>query len=171
MSIEQEIAAWDGKSADEIREIYASYSAQPDFADTVIRLIHRVPAQRGATWLLKAWLESGNSLEKGQVREVYSLLPALEHWETKLHVLQCIPFMPIEAGVSENVDAFLRAAVTDSNKFVRAWSYNGFYELATQFPEYRAEVEERLASAMEDEAASVKARIRNIMKRGFESSA
>ena len=94
------------------------------------------------------------------------MLDKLEHWETKLHILQSIPFMPIEITERKKVDAFLRETLTDPNKFVRAWSYNGFYELAMQHSEYLNETKQFFEMAMRDEAASIKARIRNIMKKG-----
>lgn len=167
LRIEQEIAAWDGKSADDIRAIYEAYHEQPDFADTIIKLTQSTSHQNGSTWLLKAWLEAGNELGAEQIQALYALLPLLEHWEARLHLLQCIPHVPIPEDRRRDVDAFLRQTRTDSNKFVRAWSYNGLYELATQFPQYADEVEQLFVVAMQDEAASVKARIRNIAKKGF----
>ena len=167
MSIEQEIMAWDGKSADDIRVVYKAYREQPGFADTIINLTDDEHYQKGATWLLKAWLESGNKLKKSQIAKIYGLLNKLRHWEAKLHLLQCIPFMPIETTDRKSIDTFLRATLTDANKFVRAWSYNGFYELAAQHPEYKEEVKKFFEMAMRVEAPSVKARIRIIMKKGF----
>ncbi len=57
--------------------------------------------------------------------------------------------------------------LTDHNKFVRAWSYNGFFELSRQHSEYLDETKQFFQMTMRDEAPSVKARIRNIMKTGF----
>ena len=70
MSIEQEIATWDGKSADDIEAIYKSHYLQAGFADTVISLTMDTACQKGATWLLKAWVESGNKLEKSQIKTI-----------------------------------------------------------------------------------------------------
>ena len=167
MNIEQEIVAWDGKSADDIRVVYKAYRGHPNFAESIINLLEDEPYQKGATWLLKAWLESGNKFEASQITKIYGLLNKLRHWETKLHLLQCIPFMPIETIDRKNIDIFLRGTLTDTNKFVRAWSYNGFYELAEQYPEYKEEVKIFFKMAMRDESPSVKARIRTIMKKGF----
>jgi len=98
---------------------------------------------------------------------VYKSLGTQEHWEAKLHILQSLPYLPIAERNRKAVEAFLRLTLTDANKFVRAWSYNGFYELARQHPKYQAETEQFFQMAMRDEAASVKARIRNIMKKGL----
>ncbi len=167
MSIEQEVADWDGKSADVIRQMYQSYHKQADFSDSIVRLLSKIRCQKGATWLLKAYVESGNQLEQEQIKVISGLLPKLEHWETKLHILQSLPFITIDKAARINIETFLRESITDYNKFVRAWAYNGFYELAKQYPEYQVEVTQFFEMAMRDEAASVKARIRNIMKKGF----
>ena len=167
MLSEQEIAAWDGKSAADIRSLYDSHASETTFADTVIALSFTQASQIGATWLLKTWLEGGNALEQGQVSTIYASLDQLKYWEAKLHVLQSIPFMPITEVQSNNVYSFLRLTLTDHNKFVRAWSYNGFYGLSHQHSRYLNETKQYFEMAMRDEAPSVKARIRNIMSKGF----
>ena len=167
MSIEQEIASWDGKSADDIKKIYDTHSAEGNFCEKVSSLLSTESCEKGATWLLKAWLEAGNELEQAQVERIYGLLGKLKNWEAKLHVLQSIPLMPITDHASDSLYAFLRVTLTDSNKFLRAWSYNGLYELSRQHSKYVDETKMYFEMAMRDEAPSVKARIRNDMKKGF----
>lgn len=167
MDLEQEIAAWDGKSAMDIAAVYNRHQDDPEFINTTISLIEDTAYEKGATWLLKTWLKAGNSIDKVQVEKVYSSINTLADWESRLHMLQSIPFMPIADNDKKKVELFLRVTLSDPNKFVRAWSYNGFYELARQYPDYSAEVKQFFTMAMNDEAASVKARIRNLMKKGF----
>ena len=167
MSIKQEIKAWDGKSAEAIQAIYDSHHMKQDFADIIIGLSNDRSIQNGATWLLKTWLTSKNQLDNLQAKTICVLLNKFDHWESKLHALQCIPYMQIQKSECKKVEKFLRESLNDKNKFVRAWSYNGFYELAIQHPEYQKEAKQMLDEAMQDEAASVKARIRNILKKGF----
>ena len=167
MRIEQEIAAWDGKSAVDIKSIYDVFSSETNFADSIIALSFTQACEKGATWLLKAWLEAGNVLDQAQVAKIYGSLDQLEHWEAKLHVLQSIPFMSIAEADSSNLYNFLKLSLTDQNKFVRAWSYNGFYELSMQHSIYLNETKQYIEMAMRDETPSVKARIRNIMKKGL----
>ena len=167
MHIKQEIAAWDGKSAADIKLIYEAHNADSNFVDNIVALSFTQAYEKGATWLLKAWLEAGNTLEQSQIAKIYGSLQQLQHWEAKLHVLQSIPFMPIAAAESNKVYNFLRLTLSDQNKFVRAWSYNGFYELSTQHSRYLDETKQYFEMALRDEAPSVKARIRNIMKKGF----
>lgn len=167
MFIQQKIALWDGKSSDDVRAIYDAHNADSNFADTIIALSLTEACERGATWLLKAWLEAGNELEQHQIAKIYGSLDQLKHWEAKLHILQSIPFMPITDAACSNLYTFLRNTLTDPNKFVRAWSYNGFYELSLQHSEYIDETKQFFEMAMRDEAPSVKARIRSAMKKGF----
>ena len=167
MSIESQISKWDKKSADDIRAINQNYYKDSEFSNTLISMLKDTLLQVGASWLLKAYLESKYPLSQEQIKAIYSSLNLLEPWEAKLHILQCMPYMPIDKDSKNNVTVFLRLTLTDLNKFVRAWSYNGFYELARQYPDHREETEQFFEMAMRDEAASVKARIRQIMKKGF----
>ncbi|TQV70728.1 hypothetical protein FKG94_20580 [Exilibacterium tricleocarpae] len=167
MSIKKAIAAWDGKSAQDIGAIYQSYGRAPSFIREVLLLLGGESSQQGASWLLKRFFEDGRELDAATVNKIYGLLPKLVDWQTKLHILQCIPYMPIEKRQAKRLQRFLQQCLTGDNKFVRAWAYNGFYELAVQHHEYEAQAREFFAMAMKDEAASVKARIRNLLKRGF----
>lgn len=167
MGIKQEIINWDGKSSHDITAIYDLYSKQDLFSSKLIEFTQQPELQKGATWLLKHHLECGWKIPTKEITKIYKLLPNLEHWEAKLHILQCIPYMPINKTSNKHVELFLRKCLLDNNKFVRAWAYNGFYLLSVQHPTYQQETQQLFELAMKDEAASVKARIRNIMKKGF----
>lgn len=167
MNIKQKMASWDGKSAAKIKSIYDIHKADDKFLDTIIDCLFVDNYEKGATWLLKAWLEAGNYIAPQQITHIYSSLEQLKYWEAKLHILQSIPFMPISNAESNKVHSFLRLTLTDQNKFVRAWSYNGFYELSRQHARYKSETNHFFEMAIRDEAQSVKARIRNIIKNGF----
>jgi len=58
----------------------------------------------------------------------------------------------------------VRIWLSDTNKFVRAWSYNALHLLAKVEPKFAAEVAEILRMGLEDEPPSVKARIRQCLK-------
>ena len=167
MSLELEIGSWDGKSSSDIDAIYTRHCEEDSFVSKMIELSHKVDLQKGSTWLLKRHLEEGQKLEANKCAVLFKLLPKLKHWESMLHILQCLPYIKIGRAEVKNVEAFIRKCLTDDNKFVRAWAYNGFYEISIQYPEYREETKQFFEMAMRDEAPSVKARIRNIMKKGF----
>lgn len=167
MDIKHRIATWDGQSVADIKAVYDAHCRDAHFADTIIALAATDACEKGATWLLKAWLEAGHRLQPDQTSTVFASLHQLSHWEAKLHVLQCLPFLSITDLQKTPVYHFLRLTLTDHNKFVRAWSYNGLYELSRQHSEYLHETRQYFDMAMRDEAPSVKARIRNILKKGF----
>ena len=163
-SLISEIQTWDGKSSDSISEIYYRYYQDTSFIKQLIASIKVIELQKGSTWLLKKYLEEKGELKAGEINKVYTLLPQLEHWEAKLHILQSISYMPIKTHLKKGVEAFLRKCVSDHNKFVRAWAYSGLHELASEHREYRDEVKTLLEEALQNESASVKARVRNAMK-------
>ena len=76
-------------------------------------------------------------------------------------MLQCVV---IPKGSERNIVWFLERNLHDENKFLRAWSYSGFYELARQHAEYRDYAIEQIERGEADKGAAVKARIRSIRK-------
>ncbi len=167
MSIKLEIEQWDGKSASDIGDVYDRHCHETSFVSDIVAFIENASLQKGATWLLKRYLENENKISENEVFDVYQKLGVIEKWESRLHILQSIPFMPIAKPDKKKVEAFLRGCLVDNNKFVRAWAYNGFYELTVQYTEYENVTKQFIERAMRDEAPSVKSRIRNIMKKGF----
>jgi hypothetical protein len=53
MSLEHEIASWDGKSSSDIGVIYTRYIDNKKFDSNIIELSRKAGLQKGATWLLK----------------------------------------------------------------------------------------------------------------------
>ena len=108
MTIEQEIRGWDGKSADAIRQVYNRHASSSSFLPDILDLIQQEPLQNGATWLLKRHVETTGCPENSAVAVIYDALPVLTHWETKLHILQIIPYLPIAETHRPAVETFLR---------------------------------------------------------------
>lgn len=167
MGIEQEILSWDGTSSDDLVAIYNRYKDDCIFVSQTVKLLKQDSTQQGALWLLKRYFENGGEIGCEQVAVIYKLLPLINQWQTKLLILQCMRYMKIGINEQKLVENFLRSCLNDNNKFLRAWAYNGFYEISTQFPEYKQETKQFFEMAMRDEVPSVKARIRNIVKNGF----
>ena len=164
MTLLEEIISWDNRSATALRSTYERHGDKGHFLGTILDHIEDVELQRAATWLLKRHLEVGNSLSPRGSRAILRALSYLEHWESKLHILQCLPYLEIPEDESIGLEQFLDCCLESDNKFLRAWAYNGFNELALRFPRYREEVNRMLTRAGDSEAASVRARIRNILK-------
>ena len=88
----------------------------------------------------------------------------LNNWDTKLHVLQILPSLTIPSQQFDPLQRNLKENTRSENKLLRAWSFNGLAVLADQHSSLRTEVNGILSSAQNDEAASVRARIRQISK-------
>ncbi|MDE0131797.1 MAG: hypothetical protein OXM62_03585 [bacterium] len=164
MTLLDEIASWDNKSAAALQSTYERHCDEEGFLATILEHIADVELQPAATWLLKRHLDAGNSLSPRGSRAILCVLPDQEHWESKLHILQCLPYLDIPEDESAGVEEFLDSCLESDNKFLRAWAYNGYNELSLRFPRYREEVNLMLTRAIESEAPSVRARIRNILK-------
>ena len=140
VALKDALAGWDGKSAPDIETIYDHYAQEPSFITSLVSLMRQPKLQDGATWLLKRYLEEEGELSGQTIASIYATLPYTVNWQAKLHLLQCIGFMPVRSSRKVPVESFVRRCLMDENKFVRAWAYSGFYELAMQYPEYHREM-------------------------------
>lgn len=166
MSLKDTVAAWDGKSVDAIARIYNANKADLVFGSQLIQSLGDPDCERGITWLIKHHLEEG--WQPRSAEETTALLNALKHtthWEARLHVLQCLPYLVIPPGQVKPLQSDLQTAIFDDAKFVRAWAYHGLYVLASQHPDVRSSAIAILKQAQETEAAaSAKVKIRNALK-------
>lgn len=114
------------------------------------------------TALLKRLAENGMRFTSEQRRTIFDSLAEVTDWESKLHLCQMLQHVKIAKGSQANVAWFLDRCLADPNKFLRAWAYNGFYELAKQHREYHQLTLDHLDRAEREKSAAVRARIRNI---------
>ena len=168
MTIRTDLAAFDGKQTDVLEALAAKCTPEPGLISELCTLAQkdeaRLPA--AATWMLKRFQEQGHVCSEEETAGLLGLFGSVGPWEAKLHLLQMLPGLVIPEDRAPALwtlvkgEGFLQAP----NKFVRAWSYNALAVLATQHPAYRKDAAALLAAAQEDEAASVRARIRNTLK-------
>lgn len=168
MDLLKELAAFDGKHTDPLEALAENLAPDAAVTAELITLAGRDDAklQTAASWLLKRLQEEGCAFSADQVEGLLDLLEQVEAWEARLHLLQMLPAWTLPAKRSHALrrlflsPGFLQAP----NKFLRAWTYNALAVLATQHTAFRPEVAALLQSGAEEEAASVRARIRNLVK-------
>jgi len=166
-SVIREIAAWDGKQVDSLKRLQQTLLPECSGLSLLVDLLEQnSELQVAVTWLLKHQLESGCELSMRAAERLLQLGVKLENWQSILHFLQFLEWLPIAESHRTNLEVALRDWITHENKFVRAWCYNAWYLLADQHPRYRHEVMLFFEMAMRDEAPSIKARIRKVKKRG-----
>ena len=165
--LQRDLAAWDGKTIEDIEQTLARYASNDDFTDAIVVLLSNTACHQGASWLLKRRFEQGVRLDIENTQQLINALSGLDNWQAKLHCLQSIGYLQIPSESVRALEYWDRHCLTDSNKFVRAWAYSAFFELADQYPKFRPEVLQFFELAARDEPASVLARIRQLKKRGF----
>lgn len=159
-----DLLSWDGHTTDQINEIYHRQIVDKQFIEHALNSLETPVLQSGVTWLLKKHLINKQKLDANQTSRIFKAAPKLQDWQARLHLLQSISYLVIGEKQKSTVECFLRDCLQDPNKFVRAWAYSGFYELALQYSEYRRETLHFMQLASTDEPASVHARIRQIRK-------
>lgn len=169
MNLTSEIAAWDKKSVDFITGVYQRYAAEPDFVGHIVSLTPDQTLQSGSTWLLKHYLEHHQKpIAAAWASAIFEQLDALVEWEAKLHILQSMAYLPVPEKCRETTKLFVLENINSEIKFIRAWAYSGYFQLAIQYPDLRPDAERLLKDALQnDPAASVKARIRQLFRKGF----
>ena len=168
MDLAAELAAFDGKHNVVLEALAARLAPEPAVIRELIKLAARDDAklQTAATWLLKRFHEDGHGFTTEQIAGLLNLFETVTHWEARLHLLQMLPGLAVPEARKDALFRLLKGAgfLHDPNKFVRAWSYNALAVMAEQFPALRATVAPLLAAGQEDEAASVRARLRRVVK-------
>ncbi len=173
MSLRSDIEQWDKKAVQPIARAYNAHASSPSYIDDLLGMLNEPTLEVGASWMLKHAIEAGDlvgeSLEPNQLTALYRDATRLTHWESRLHLLQIMEFLPIPTRATSNAERFVRDGLSSKHKFVRAWAFSGMHALATNHPEFQAEANMLFEQAVseENEPASVKARVRKLIKRGF----
>ena len=166
MDLAQHIKQWDGQSVSDLHDIYRQHSHSEQFFQQITSLCVNKDCELGATWLLKHHVECTGELDIKGFQTVLLHLPKFKQWQAQLHILQILNKSNITASARPVLEPFLRYGLSDANKLIRTWCFNGMYELAIKYPELQQEVLSLLTMAVQDEPASVKARIRKLLKKG-----
>ena len=166
LNLAEELGKFDGKHVASLQKLAAQILKHEGSVDEVLAIANSsdVNAQTAATWVLKQLQEKDAVFSSTQTEEVLLLLGSLTHWEAILHVLQMLDRFEIPSQNSQGLYRTLKHKLGDHHKLVRAWSYNGLFVLGEQHPRFRTEINGLLDDAKIDDAASVRARARNICK-------
>ena len=163
--LKDQLEGWDGIHMDYLTSIYNSFHEQSDFFDHLISLTSEQPQlQEGTTWLIKHHYDEKKELSKDQLDELLNSVAGLKHWAANLHVLQILPHIEIKSENYIIIDDFVRRSWNSDNKFVRAWSYQGLLELYKFQPSNKPELMALCEKAMINESASIKVKVRNLIK-------
>ena len=146
-----------------LKQIYQTYSRSEDFLSRLISCCESGNLEQSATWLIKRHLEAGRPADAQESSRIVSLLESASHWQTKLHILQSVRHLDIPGCDRQSCFSSLKILIRHRRNFVRAWAYDALYALAQQDAGLRGEAMQLFFAAQDDSAASVQARIRNIL--------
>ncbi len=156
---------WDGKHSAPLIQIYKDHQGQTLFFDDLVDICLEVPElQVPATWIIKHHVDQKKQVDNSLINKLLKAGKNYQGWETRIHMLQILPKVKMEEGTVPYVEEWVRKAMKDDNKFVRAWSYQGMYEVTKHIPEMKEELLLLCEDALEMESASIKARVRKVLK-------
>lgn len=162
--IEAELLGWDRRHVGVLAGLYDRTRDTDGFSDAVVDLATNPHTQVGATWLLKRHHENGHRLAAEQTGRLLLVGTQSDEWEAVLHILQIVPFYDDWSAQVEALEALVRANLDHKRPFVRTAATQAFAELARSAPEFTDELISRCESALQGESASVKARVRHILR-------
>ncbi len=160
------LAEWNGKHTQPLIDVYEGqqdYSAF--FKDLIDIYITHSEHQTAITWLFKHHYDAKQTIDQEILNVLYLTCNELTEWEARLHTLQIMPHIFIPREAYPQVETFVRKCLEDPKPFVRAWAYQGFYEITRYTPEYISELKSLCEQALQEEKASVKARVRKIIEK------
>ncbi|GAB5442155.1 MAG: hypothetical protein Fues2KO_25040 [Fuerstiella sp.] len=167
MSLIESLQKFDGKRTSELERLSDS---MPRNRDSVAQLLayaehDDTAVQVGSTWILKRWLEEGVPQVEKSAAALVQLLKYATYWEVRLHLLQMLASLRVPARTIPGLKKLLPGLLVNDNKFVRAWALSVLAEIADQQETMRKDVILTIRDAANDDAASVRARVRQIQKR------
>jgi len=164
--LERTLSSWDGKATAPLEQAYETYRNEPHFLEHLVDLCEAPTCQRGATWLLKHHFDRKGQLSDELAARHLTAIPLFDHWEAKLHFLQCFEHLRISEDAKVPLNRFIESEVTSANKFVRAWACYALAIFALRFPEHKEHALDTLKQAGNRETAgSVKVRIRKALEK------
>lgn len=159
--LREELAEYDGRSPTILSEISVRHRDKAGFqSDLVDLVLDEVPTiAEGATWMLKADLEQGCVLSPQDIERLASQVSGVKTWQTQLHICQSIRYLKVPKQVEQNIENWLTKLLDTRRPFLRAWSVDAYCRLLGGNSHKTKSLLERMEK---DEAASVRARVRNL---------
>ena len=158
------LAAYDGRTTSELTAIAEDWSDDAGYCAALITLAGSDEGHvaNGATWLIKAALEGEGAFSPAEIDQLIDTLPALMDWAAQLHVAQSLRLLDLPQARGQEIAEWLTPLLTHKRPFLRAWALDGMAHLARSLEGFDAEFTAALGAALEDDAASVRARARNL---------
>jgi len=158
------LSEYDGKATTFLGEAEAQYGDVEGYLDALIELLGDKDGHlaNGASWLIKSALEQEKLLTAEQVRALTAQLVSIEDWAAQLHICQSVRHVRVPEESAAKLAQWLDKLLDNKRPFLRAWSLDALSALAIQHSEYAGLFNSALQVAHGDDAASVRARARQL---------
>lgn len=164
--LEQHLLKFDGKAVSLLSETRIACNSLPGYLDDLIALSFdpRANVADGATWILKVELDDGTRLPPDAIQCIVASLGKIRSWQAALHLCQSVEKLSLTSAQAERFVVWARTYANHTRPFVRAWSLHARVVLGHKFPALEHEASMALQAAEVDQAASVRARARQLRK-------
>lgn len=162
--LREELSEYDGRSASILSEISMRHRGRARFLSDLVRLASdREPViSAGATWIMKVRLEQGQTLSRHDVGRLVRELEGVTAWQAQLHICQSVGHISVPEALVPDLESWLLQLLDAPRPFLRAWTVDAVCRLWGG----SSKTDAVLAQMQSDQAASVRARVRNL-KREF----
>lgn len=157
---------FDGKALSYLSETSLKFRSDPDYFAALVALAGDRTAHidSGATWLLKDYLDQGGRLAPDLVQPFLRQLIADPSWGAALHILQSVRRLDLHQVSDSAVFETISAYTAHARPFLRAWAVDAMWRMAQTFAGFETRARHAMDAALNDPAASVRARARQLLK-------
>lgn len=166
------LETYDGRAVSILSEAQMANRNAPGFPGELVRLCREPHGHiaDGASWILKAELETGTRLSDRDTRDLLAGLGAAPSWQTQLHLCQSVEHLDLSPAQARCVFDWARGLQRHQRPFLRAWGLNACVMMGLRFAELHEAALTALCDGETDTAASVKARARALRQRVDQSA-
>jgi len=161
-NLHSDIDRFDGKTTDNLVEISARYMGDPEYVSELLSVIsgNNPRHQTAGTWLIKRYVEEGKRVEGAEVEALAAASLSLAAFEAQLHVLQIVDRLTLTETSANDLSALAAASLHSHRALLRAWAFDTLVALAEYDERFSDAAALASKVALEDSAASVRARVR-----------
>lgn len=163
--LKHKLEQWNGKNVTFLKAVYSEYHQQALFFEKLFNwFCQDEKLQVSTSWLIKYHYDNKGSISNDLLQQFFEQLVLPEHWEAQLHLLQLLPKLQIQYSWIPIIEKLVRRGLESPVKFVRAWAIQGLYELSSLEPAFKDELLGRCQLAMETESASIRSKVKKIIR-------
>jgi len=161
------ILTFDGKHMVELRSCVLNDEFDDEDIDALIEFSKgdAIRIKTASTWILKNLIENGRGISARQLSHWATLAQEYDHWESAIHFCQSIKHLQIQKREFSKVVAQLERFLEHPRPLVGVWALDGLVHLSDSYSDLVPKVARALDKMSELSKPSVKARIRNLIKK------